>query len=134
MDAGSDTESGMGFGMSSPSERSSRTNLNISINEKQFHDTPIEYATFPFVSYDGFNFHIVMLSVSPDPTNDTFNQGDPARVRVVSRVALPWPSAEALLRQLSEVLENPIPAGLLGQTIQYEVAVEENDGTASDDN
>ncbi len=92
-----------------------QVSTNMVINQRQFHDTVPTYVTFPDVSFDGFNFHLVFLTSTPVPMDDPSAS---SAVRVAARLVMPWPTADATVRALIEALQAQQPVGLLADMVR----------------
>lgn len=113
---------------SKPLGRMIYSDVTMSINQRQFHDTPPVYVTFPHVSFDGFNIHLLFLSGTPNPLDDPTDEDN--SVRVTARLVMPYVVADATMRALDTALNNLQPSGILARTISESNVeeVEETDG------
>lgn len=101
-----------------------QVSTNMVINHRQFHETVPTYVTFPDVSFDGFNFHLVFLSSTPVPMDDPSAS---STVRVAARLVMPWPTADATARALLDALNAQKPVGLLADMVRQAQAAAEGE-------
>lgn len=97
--------------------------VTMTINERQFQEAAPVYVTFPHVSFDGFNFHLVFLSGTPHP----IDTDDTPSVRVSARLVMPPVVADATVRALLSALKNPQPTGILADLMIASEQEETND-------
>lgn len=100
--------------------------IDVNINQGDFFQVDPKYATFPYVSFDGFNFHLVFLVTTPTPSQSE----EKPQAEVVARLVLPPPTVVATLQALQEAFDNPTPEGIFAPLVSLEdQAVQGSDAT-----
>lgn len=101
-------------------------NVDVSINERDFYQTDPQYATFPYVSFDGINFHVVFLVTTPTMAE----AGQKQRAEVVTRLVMPLPAVLATIEELQKAVSNPVAEGIYAPL--YESAKQAADDADTD--
>lgn len=83
-------------------------NVDFNINQGDFFQVDPKYATFPYVSFDGINFHLVFLVTTPTPSQPQ----EKMQAEVVARLVLPPPAVVATIQALQEAFANPVAEGI----------------------
>lgn len=109
--------------MSQPAE-TSHIDVNFSISERSFFEMRPTYATFPYVSFDGFNYHLVLFATTPIPVD---NQEGPVRAQAVARIVLPPAAAMATLDALRNALASEDVQGIFKPIFDEEGEVDVRD-------
>lgn len=82
--------------------------VDFNISQSDFFQVDPKYATFPYVSFDGINFHLVFLVTTPTPSQPQ----EKTQAEVVARLVLPPPAVVATLQALQEAFSNPVAKGI----------------------
>lgn len=86
--------------------------LNVSINQREFAESPVRYATLAHVSYDGVNFHLVFLATTPPPLVGV-EPSENVDAQVVARIVLPPTSALTTALLLRDEIEKHPPQAIV---------------------
>ena len=78
--------------------------VNITINKRDFYETPVHYVTLPHLSFDGENYHLAFFVTTPAPTGTTRDEDEPVQATTVARLALSGNTVATLFELLRNVV------------------------------